>query len=223
MSFALMGLVWETPLEGTMKLVALALADCHNHKSGRCDPSVAYVAAKCGLSEKTVRRAISDLSAARAIEIIATPGAQHQYRFTLDKMSNTPLPECPDTPDRMTGGAGQIDRGTPPPHIVGKPGSNLEENLFTPSTSGSTPADPPQPPRLNGAEAIPLVGGVEWHCPPALLTELDRLYPAVDPVQTFREIRAWCITNPGKRKTTRGVERFVNRWFAQEQDRHGRT
>ncbi len=98
-----MGLVWDTPLEGTMKLVALALADCHNHKTGRCDPSVTYVANKCGLSEKTVRRAISDLASAHAIEIVPTPGDRHQYRFSLDKLSNQPGTECPPTPVNLTG------------------------------------------------------------------------------------------------------------------------
>jgi hypothetical protein len=216
--FVTMGRVWETRLEGTLKLVALALADYTNTRDRRCDPGIDTIAFRCGLSERTVRRAIEELEKLGALTVNRTPGAGHSYIVTPDNLS-TPTPDTVSTPP---GQDVHPPRSSCPPYIS-KPRINLEENLFAPSTSGSTPADPPQPPRLNGAEAIPLVGGVEWHCPPALLTELDRLYPAVDPVQTFREIRAWCITNPGKRKTTRGVERFVNRWFAQEQDRHGRT
>lgn len=54
------------------------------------------------------------------------------------------------------------------------------------------------------------------------VTELDRLYPAVDPVQTLREIRGWCIGNPRRRKTKRGVKGFITSWFAREQDKQSR-
>ncbi len=78
-------------------------------------------------------------------------------------------------------------------------------------------------PKINGAEAIPLVGGQEWHCPPLLLSEFERLYPGVDVPQTLREIRGWAITNPERRKTLRGVQRFVSSWLQREQDKSGRT
>lgn len=79
----------------------------------------------------------------------------------------------------------------------------------------SSPTDP-----VNGFAAIPLADKSEYRIPQTLLTELEAAYPAVDVPSTLREIRAWCLTNPEKRKTPRGVGRFLNRWFERVQN-HG--
>jgi hypothetical protein len=72
----------------------------------------------------------------------------------------------------------------------------------------------------NAIAYIPIVGGDEWGVSKDLLVELEAAYPQVDGPQTLKEIRAWCITNPQKRKTARGVPRFLNRWFERVQN-HG--
>jgi len=74
-------------------------------------------------------------------------------------------------------------------------------------------------PEYAPVEMIPLKGGGDYVVLKAWFDELERLYPAVDAVQTFREIRAWCIANPARCKTARGVRRFINQWFASEQRR----
>lgn len=47
------------------------------------------------------------------------------------------------------------------------------------------------------------------------------LYPAVDVLAELRKMKGWCEGNPAKRKTRRGIVRFVNTWLAKEQDRGG--
>ena len=37
----------------------------------------------------------------------------------------------------------------------------------------------------------------------------------------LRKMKGWCEGNPAKRKTRRGIVRFVNTWLAKEQDRGG--
>lgn len=86
-----------------------------------------------------------------------------------------------------------------------------------PSTSSSAPSD-----AAEVVEKIPLCDGSEWPVTKEFVTELDRLYPAVDPVQTLREIRGWCIGNPRRTKTPRGVKAFITSWFAREQDRQSK-
>jgi len=71
-------------------------------------------------------------------------------------------------------------------------------------------------------EKIPLCDGTECEVRKSFVDELDRLYPAVDPVQTLREIRGWCLGNPRRTKTRRGVKAFITGWFAREQDRQSR-
>ncbi len=68
-------------------------------------------------------------------------------------------------------------------------------------------------------EAIILNDGSEWRPTEALFAEYVRLYPRVDVKQQFNEMRGWCISNPQKRKTLRGVKRFVNSWLSREQNR----
>lgn len=43
------------------KLVALAVADCHNVSRNQCNPGIEYIAEKCGMSEGQVRRHLVDL------------------------------------------------------------------------------------------------------------------------------------------------------------------
>lgn len=68
-------------------------------------------------------------------------------------------------------------------------------------------------------ERIPIIGGEEWPATQTFAAELTRLYPAVDVPQTLREIRGWCIANPQRLKTPRGVRKFVVGWIAREQDK----
>lgn len=71
---------------------------------------------------------------------------------------------------------------------------------------------------LADVEPITLNDGTEWRCPLADYEEYRRLYPAVDIDNAFREMRAWCNSNPTKRKASRGIKRFVNGWLSRQQD-----
>ena len=70
-------------------------------------------------------------------------------------------------------------------------------------------------------EAILLNDGTEWKPTKTLFAEYVRLYPNVDVKQQFNVMRGWCISNLQKRKTRRGITRFVNSWLAKEQDKGG--
>lgn len=49
--------------------------------------------------------------------------------------------------------------------------------------------------------------------------EWQELYPAVDVVQELRKMKGWFNANPQKRKTRRGISRFINGWLSKEQDK----
>lgn len=61
----------------------------------------------------------------------------------------------------------------------------------------------------------------EFLVSPEQVSEFRKLYPAVDVEQELRGMRAWALSNPSKRKTAKGVPRFINSWLAKEQDRGG--
>ena len=72
-------------------------------------------------------------------------------------------------------------------------------------------------------EAVPLNDGTDWVPTLTEYEEYKRLYASVNVANEFKKIRAWCLSNPAKRKTKNGVKRFVNAWLAREQDKPKRT
>ena len=63
--------------------------------------------------------------------------------------------------------------------------------------------------------------GEEFQVTEEFATELQRAYPAVNVRGKLNEIRAWCVSNPNKRKTLSGMPRFINAWLAKDQNRGG--
>ena len=52
-----------------------------------------------------------------------------------------------------------------------------------------------------------------------MIDEWTELYPNVDILQELKKMKGWCNANPTKRKTKRGILRFINGWLSREQDR----
>ena len=69
--------------------------------------------------------------------------------------------------------------------------------------------------------AIPLNDGTEYPVSQEQCQEWAGVYPAVDVIQQLRNMRGWLDANPAKRKTKRGINAFIVRWLAKEQDKGG--
>jgi len=99
----------QRPESATEKLLLIALADCMNAETGRCFPSVDYLADAALCSKRTAQRAIKSLEAqgfiTRAFRVNDTP----LYRFNTEGCQNvTPCQKdvlgCQnDTPRGVTG------------------------------------------------------------------------------------------------------------------------
>lgn len=70
---------------------------------------------------------------------------------------------------------------------------------------------------------LPLNDGSEYPVSQEQCHEWAGLYPAVDVIQQLRGMRGWLLSNPERRKTKRGVLKFITGWLAREQDRGGRS
>lgn len=66
---------------------------------------------------------------------------------------------------------------------------------------------------------LSLNNNTEYEITSELLKEFKDLYPAVDVEQELRNMKAWCLSNPKKRKTKSGILRFVNSWLSKEQNK----
>lgn len=49
----------------------------------------------------------------------------------------------------------------------------------------------------------------------------QRTYPAINVHQELNAMESWLDANPTRRKTARGIKRFINSWLSRAQDRGG--
>lgn len=83
MSFAMIDAVKWLKVSPTQKLLLLCLADFHNGKTGRCDPSYASIMALTGLSNRAVADAIIALRDASILGPGGAKGSRTSYTFTI--------------------------------------------------------------------------------------------------------------------------------------------
>lgn len=81
--------------------------------------------------------------------------------------------------------------------------------------------EPEKPPSAPPIITLPLNDKTDYEITQAEVEHWNELYPAVDIMAELRKMKGWCEGNPAKRKTRRGIVRFVNAWLAKEQDRGG--
>jgi hypothetical protein len=147
MSIRVMTWAWSKALSPTSKLVLMALADIADDL-GVCWPSHPTLAAKCSLSDRTLRRILSLLQAQKLIFIeprFNTNGSRtsNRYRLAVD----TPL-------DNLSGD--MVMRGQGGGH--GCPGALVNRVLVTTTEPSLEPSLPP-PPAAHGTIGPRAPGG----------------------------------------------------------------
>lgn len=65
---------------------------------------------------------------------------------------------------------------------------------------------------------LPLNTGTEFQVLAEAVTEWQSLYPGVDVLQELRKMRGWLLANLRRRKTARGIRKFINAWLSRAQD-----
>ena len=66
---------------------------------------------------------------------------------------------------------------------------------------------------------IPLNDGTMYDVTQKKIEFYHGLYPAVDILQEIRNIVGWNNSNPSRRKTRGGIERHINTWLADKQNK----
>ena len=61
--------------------------------------------------------------------------------------------------------------------------------------------------------------GEEFEVRQDYVDQMQELYQAVDVQAQLLEMKAWAICNPNRRKTAKGMPRFINSWLSRAQDR----
>ena len=132
MSFKATSWAWKLEIRtASAKLVLLCLADCYNDDTGRCNPSIPFIAKATGLDPKTVRKALRQLIDEGAIaEAICVSGKSAHYAldFSLTP-TNIGTPTKNGTPTKIGTTTPTKSGRAPLPKLVPEPIKNLEVNL----------------------------------------------------------------------------------------------
>lgn len=110
-----------------------------------------------------------------------------------------------------------------------KPGQVNSSQAKVCSAATPSPAEPAAPvnkkkPSEHAFPEFPTVQGSKhgpttWVMSRNLFLRLQNAFPAVDVSQQARSAHAWTMANLTKRKTSDGMEDFIRRWMAKEQNR----
>lgn len=103
-----------------------------------------------------------------------------------------------------------------------KPASGREERV-APDSEGIESASPEREPEPAEAPVMvfPVIGQGprEWTLTSAKLAEYTETFPGVDVLAHCRIARQWCVDNPAKRKTAKGMAKFLGGWIERNQNR----
>ena len=109
------------------------------------------------------------------------------------------------------------DKSTDTDSISQGDSNNNEIEDTTSSAERSDDHSAPEP----AIFTLPLNDGSSYEVTQSEINEYSELYPAVDVAQEIRGMIGWIKANPTRRKTRRGIKRFMNSWLSRAQDQGG--
>ena len=183
--------------------------------SDECYPSVDTIITEMDMGKDTFYRHINALVAAGVVkkqQVISDNGkfGRTVYRLTHEVLIHDfPFPQNRDTDEPYTvGKETKINNIKNKQYIKNNNNINIcsEPEKTAPSTSGIL---------------IPLNDKSVYDVPLVKIALWKDTYPAVEVEQELKRMAAWCDSNPTRRKTRRGVERFINNWLSRAQDSGG--
>lgn len=174
---------------------------------GYCYASNAYFSRLYGWSVATIQRLLSALRSQGYIRIYIVrdqrTGEVKERRIYAGLQQGV-------TPPLKNEGRSPRKKGDPP-----------LENDFANNVDHSEGNIPPHPP-TGGADGksyfLPLKDGTNYEVTPSELDRLQGRFPALDVEQQVRSMLTWLEASPEKRKTRRGIGRFIASWLSRRAD-----
>lgn len=184
---------YDTELSSTAKLMYAEITALSN-TFGYCTAKNKYFAELYNVDVRHIRRVLSELSDRDFIKIEVYGKTRKIFITRRTKMSamedkNILLKEDKNVPHNNT----SIN--------------NISNTLCSEQAS--------EPPVMT----LTLNDKTEYPITQKAFDEMQRLYPNTDVMQELRKMRGWCNANPTRRKTKKGIDRFINSWLSREQDK----
>lgn len=99
------------------------------------------------------------------------------------------------------------------------PISGIRDISAQSSEAAEPPSDTaPKEDNTNAIAFLPLVTGEEYGITAEHFDTWQSAYPAVDVLGDLKKMRAWLDANPTRRKTARGIKRFIVGWLERSQN-----
>lgn len=162
------------------------------------------------VSESDIEKTLAELAGMGCISLYNVDGESYfcfpnwgEHQRIQTKKSKYPAPEN-DCSRYST-----VGHREPPPESESKSESKIEANASCAEPKiGSTPP----------VILLPLNDGTNYPITEEQCHEWAGLYPAVDVIQQLRNMKGWLDSSPDRRKTRRGILRFVTGWLSREQN-----
>ena len=95
------------------------------------------------------------------------------------------------------------------------------KHISSSETSAEGESSEPQAAKEKPVILLPLNTKEDYPIYQADVDEWSELYPSVDVMQQLRNMKGWLDSNPTRRKTPKGIKRFITNWLQREQDKGG--
>lgn len=187
---------YDTTLSSTAKLIYAEITALTS-KFGYCTAKNKYFAELYGIECRSVQRIIAQLSVRNFIRVETEGRLRKIFIVDMTKMS-------------YMGDKNVIVEGDKNVTHNNTSINNIYNKYNICSEQGSD-----QPAML-----LPLNDRTEYPLSQNYIDEMSGLYPNTDVMAELRKMRAWLINNPSRRKTKKGIQRFINSWLMREQDRN---
>ena len=96
--------------------------------------------------------------------------------------------------------------------------SSIDKNSINKGSINTICTELDEPAPCNSGILLPLIDGSFYDVPLDKLQQWQETFPAVDVVQEFKKMYMWLDGNPKKKKTRRGIGRFIYGWLERAQN-----
>lgn len=162
--------------------------------------------------EADLQRWIAECEKSGLIRLYTASGKQYLEIADFRQRTRADFSKCPD-PD-----VGQVTDTGP------SPDSQMLTYSETETETDKDSSEVEVPPREQ-AEFVPEFPNFPtnghakfWCCPGIFIQQMREAYPGVDIIPECKKALLWCIANPRKRKTPRGMPAFLQKWMERVQN-----
>lgn len=99
--------------------------------------------------------------------------------------------------------------------------NSINNNSINNNSINIISMDQGEPDPTGSGYLLPLNDKSNYDVPIEKMSKWKQAYPAVDVEQELKKMIVWLDSNPNKKKTHRGIDRFINNWLERAQNRGG--